>query len=105
MWNKSKQAVLLCFRIIKHLHLTGQTVSFSYMYTPLIERPSLVPIIWKIPHSIRRHILGPIQLYFAGGIENLTSKVNLKKKNLMLTEYINILKQQSKENDVYDANY
>ena len=28
--------MLLCFWIIKHLHMTGHIVSFLYKYTPLI---------------------------------------------------------------------
>lgn len=60
----------------------------------------MVLVNWRIPHPIRRHILGPIQLNFADGIEHLSTRVDILKK-LIPVEYINTLNQQSKENDVF----
>ena len=59
-------------------------------------------IIWRMPHSIRKHILGSNKLNFANRRDNLSIRVDFFKSLLRPIEYINILSQQKKW-CVYDA--
>ena len=99
--NQSK----LSFRVSELLNIYIWLVTwycFSKSTHHWFEQQSLLSIIWRMPHSIRRHILGPNQLNLANRIENLSIRVDFLKSLLRPIEYINTLSQQRKW-CVYDA--